>query len=336
MPRIVRSLPCSAALCCVLLLLCEVVAVAQAPVTGICDLSAEGYLMSSSQTGLTRWSWPALKSMPALKSTESIAGREVAIGFPANDLLPSPSGKLLAVAGGEPAESGTALVLDWPSGVKRVRLTGHLDVITALHWLDDQRLVTVAMDQQVKVWDISAGQTLATFDGHAKGVTDVCGIGKTRLIATSGLDQGIRIWDLDSSALVRSLSLHTGAVNALVAKPSGQDLSSGQGLPMIASGSDDGTVRFWQPTIGRMVRFAKLPAPVLDLVWSTVNDTVIASCNDGYLYWIDPLTVTIKDRQKVSDGWPYALAIVNDGNWIVVEGRQGDLVRIPVGGHDEQ
>lgn len=297
---------------------------AQAPVTGICDFSPQGYVLSSSQTGLARWSWPALQ--PA----EKFDGRELANGFAASDLKRSPNGQLLAVAGGEPAESGDVLVVDWPSGRKRVRLTGHLDVVTALHWLDDQRLVTVAMDQQVKVWDLTAKRALVTFDGHAKGVTDVCAIGETNLIATSGLDQGIRVWDLESSGLVRSLSLHTGPVNALVAKP------SAEGLPTIASGSDDATVRFWQPTIGRMVRFAKLPAPVLDLVWSQVEDAVIASCNDGFLYWIDPLTVTIKHRQKVSDGWPYALAIVNDGNWIVVEGRQGQLVRIPVGGSDEQ
>ena len=72
------------------------------------------------------------------------------------------------------------------------------------------------------------------------------------------MDQSLRVWDQSSGAIVRVLDNHTDEVRDLAPRP------RGEGLPMIASAAADRTVRLWQPTIGRLVRFARLPADLRD------------------------------------------------------------------------
>ena len=65
--------------------------------------------------------------------------------------------------------------------------------------------------------------------------------------------------------------------------------------PMVATVGSDRTCRLWQPTIGRMVRLARLPSPPLAVSWvSREASTMLAvACNDGHVRLIDPDTVAI-------------------------------------------
>ena len=50
--------------------------------------------------------------------------------------------------------------------------------------------------------------------------------------------------------------------------------------PLIASSGEDNTVRFWQPTIGRLVKFVKLPSVPLDIDWTVDGARVVAACQN--------------------------------------------------------
>ena len=87
--------------------------------------------------------------------------------------------------------------------------------------------------------------------------------GKT--LVSAGVDQSVRVWDLESAKLIRSLNQHTKPVHALALRP------TEVGLPMVASAAGDRTIRLWQPTIGRMVRYVRLDAEPLNIAWQSVN-----------------------------------------------------------------
>lgn len=82
-------------------------------------------------------------------------------------------------------------------------------------------------------------------------------------------------------------------------------------------------IRLWQPTIGRMVRFARLPAVPLDVAWSRGGEELVAGCDDGRVRRIDPDTVEILDTIDTLEGRVYAVAAGHLDGSCVVGGTSG-------------
>ena len=97
---------------------------------------------------------------------------------------------------------------------------------------------------------------------------------------------------------------------------------------MVASAAGDRTIRFWQPTIGRMVRYIRLDAEPLDVAWSADGLQIFASCVDGGVRAIDPVIVKIVDTMPAIDGWAYAIAVHPTDNSLAVGGSDGQVKRV--------
>jgi WD40 repeat protein len=98
---------------------------------------------------------------------------------------------------------------------------------------------------------------------------------------------------------------------------------------MLASVSDDRTVRFWQPTIGRMVRFVRLEGAVpLAVAWMPAGEAIVASCTDGRVRLVDPDTVNVLHDLPAIEGWAYSIAVHPQGREVVVGGEEGQLRRV--------
>ena len=139
---------------------------------------------------------------------------------------------------------------------------------------------------------------------------------------STGIDQNIRVWDLTSGELLRSMNNHTLPVNDLALRP------NDSGLPMLVSVGDDKTVRFWQPTIGRMVKFARLKGIPLDVSWVNNGTQVVAACDDGIIRIVDPDSVVITAEIQGLSGWIYALAVHPTDGSITIGGVNGQVKRI--------
>ena len=125
--------------------------------------------------------------------------------------------------------------------------------------------------------------------GHSRSVDTTCLLENGKTLVSSGSDQSLRVWDLETGKLIRSLNQHTKPVHALAAKPAAGS------LPMVASASGDRTIRFWQPTIGRMVRF------------------------------VDPVEVKVTKVLPAIDGWAYAIAVNSIDSGVAVGGSNGQI-----------
>ena len=135
-------------------------------------------------------------------------------------------------------------------------------MVQAIAWREDGLVfATAAADGLVLVHPADGREPPRLLEGHSRAVLAAGFVGHT--LVTAGLDQAVRVWDVETGRILRSLSNRTAGVVGLAVRPG----SPANAPPMVATVGSDRTCRLWQPTIGRMVRLARLPSPPLAVSW---------------------------------------------------------------------
>jgi coatomer subunit beta' len=110
---------------------------------------------------------------------------------------------------------------------------------------DPNIFASASMDHTVKVWNIGSPTPNFTLSGMSEGLNSVDffhGADKPHLVC--GAEKGdVFVWDYQSKQCVHTLSGHTNNVSAVLYHPE---------LPIIISGSEDGTVRLWNANTYRL------------------------------------------------------------------------------------
>ena len=102
-----------------------------------------------------------------------------------------------------------------------------------------------SLDRTVKVWTLGSPMANFTLMAHEKGVNSVDyyhGGDKPYIVTTSD-DKTVRIWDYLSKSCVQTLTGHMSNVSFAVFHSS---------LPLIISGSEDGSVKLWHANTYRL------------------------------------------------------------------------------------
>ena len=284
------------------------------PVTAIAFSPDGTHVVAASQRGLRVCSWPELKTTQLISTMASNV----------HDLAFAPDGKRLAVAGGDPAVQGIVEVFSWPDARPIFALREHTDSVLAIAWRDRDVIASASLDHEILLWNVHDGKPVRRLRGHSRGVTALCFLADGKTLVSGSLDQNIRVWDADSGELMRSLNNHTQAIHALKLRP-GSDA-----LPMVASAAADRTVRFWQPTIGRMVRFARVEFEPHDIVWLPDGSYLCIADHAGDVQTIDPDSAATELQLQGIDGWAFALAVHPTDGTLAVGGRDGELERLVV------
>ncbi|KJA17733.1 hypothetical protein HYPSUDRAFT_218691 [Hypholoma sublateritium FD-334 SS-4] len=130
---------------------------------------------------------------------------------------------------------------DWDKGWKNIQTyEGHTHYIMNLAFnpKDPNTFVSACLDRTVKMWSLGSSQPNFTMEAHDKGVNYVDfypGADKPYLV-TTGDDKTVKVWDYLSKSCVQTMEGHTNNVSFAVFHPN---------LPIIVSGSEDGTIKIW-------------------------------------------------------------------------------------------
>jgi len=317
MKSVVAILACTASFYSPFLHLCqgqtETGAESKAPITAVAIDKERPVAVVGSQSGLT------VRSLPDLKVLQELPTTLLSI----HDVEISSDGKRLVAVGGTPGESGCIELYEWPSGEQIKHASPHQDVIYGVAWSPDSTsFATASADKTVQIFDLDC-QNRGTLQGHSRAVMAVDYLPNDLGLLSAGVDTSIRYWDLkemqQNPQPVRTLINHTKEVFAMGIRRRSLDT-----IPVAASISQDRTVRFWQPTIGRMMRFVRLESVPLDFCWLSDGSQLAVACQDGRVRYVAADTAQVVKTIDALDGIAYCVA-VDSKNGLLVGGVDGQL-----------
>lgn len=109
----------------------------------------------------------------------------------------SPDGAILATGGGDPSRSGELKLWNMADGnLLREIPEAHSDTVLGIDFsYDGKYIATGAADKFVKVFEVSSGTFLKSFEGHTHHVLGVSWRADGKSLASCGADSVIKVWD---------------------------------------------------------------------------------------------------------------------------------------------
>jgi WD40 repeat protein len=171
----------------------------------------------------------------------------------------SPDGRVLASSS---ADSSLKL---WrvATGKCLHTLQGHSDWIVAVAYSSDGTLLASSgIDSaSIRVWQVETGVCLRTLEGHSDWVCAIAfapssaGEPAARILASGSDDYNVKLWNADTSECLHTLQGHTSNVRSVTFAPASTAFSlPGAVGKILASSSDDHTIKFWDTTTGQCLR----------------------------------------------------------------------------------
>ncbi|HJT34881.1 MAG TPA: c-type cytochrome domain-containing protein [Pirellulales bacterium] len=119
----------------------------------------------------------------------------------------SPDGALLATGGGLASRSGQLKIFQVADGqLVRDISAAHRDTVRGVRFSPDaQLLATASADRLIKLFHVSDGSLVRTFEGHTHHVLGIAWSADGKLLASCGGDQTVKLWDVETGLCAQTM-----------------------------------------------------------------------------------------------------------------------------------
>lgn len=183
-----------------------------------------------------------------------------------------------------------------PNGNTLLNLNQHTDLVAAVAWSPDGRLVaTASWDHTVKVWNAQNGELLCTYFGHSGEIYALAWSPNGQKIASASNDNTVQVWDpTNCSTPFLTYTGHSGAVYSVAWSPDGLE---------IISGSWDHTARIWNALTGKTLQIFPFTDVVSSVAWAHNGQNIAIGDWNEYVQIIhqDTSSSNWKTLQKYRD-----------------------------------
>ena len=235
----------------------------------------------------------------------------------------SADGRLMAAAGGAPAQFGEVKVWDVESGQLRYTIKGHNDCIYSVDFSSDgKQIVTASYDRMIELWSAETGEHIRALKDHVDAVYAVDFGSKTGQLLSGGADRSVKLWNLETGKPSLTLSEPMAGVLSVAFHPDGRH---------IAAAGADRTIRTWSITNDENTAADLVKAmtghegAILRIAYSPDGATIVSTSSDRSLKVWDAVTLAEKAVLTDQSDWAQALAFHPDGKSFVVGRYDGTL-----------
>ncbi|MCV3215539.1 WD40 repeat domain-containing protein [Plectonema radiosum NIES-515] len=113
---------------------------------------------------------------------------------------------------------------------------------------------TQAGDKTLKLWEVTTGTCLRTFEGHEGYVNSVC-LSADNCFALSGSgDRTLKLWEVATGICLRTFEGHEGFVTSVCLSADGRFALSGSAERIRRAGGEGNTLKLWDVATGNCLR----------------------------------------------------------------------------------
>jgi transcriptional regulator with XRE-family HTH domain len=179
--------------------------------------------------------------------------------------------------------------------------------VNAVALSPDGKLLAVATNRQVQLWDLAGGRLVAGLADRPDLVWSVAFTPDSQMLISGG-DRMISLWDVASTGLLGNLRGHTHWIWSVAVSPDGG---------LLASGSADHTIRLWSLADGTCEAvFTGHEGPVRAVAFSPDGTALASSSTDGTTGLWDVTERRLRQRWRTSDAEVLAVAFSPDGGCV--------------------
>ncbi|NES05687.1 MAG: WD40 repeat domain-containing protein, partial [Okeania sp. SIO2F4] len=246
---------------------------------------------------LPNWQYPQL--------LDSLAKHQDGVG----SVTISPDGQTLASGSWD----NTIKLWDLESGELQRTLTGHLQDVASVIFLDQKTLLSASYDRTIKRWHLNTGELLSsfnqspnfTFNGHSRNIECFALSPDGQVLASDSHDQTVKLWDIFTGQEIHTFCCHAEEVISIAFNQDGW---------ILASGSMDGGIKLWDLKQRKLKKtlYSDL-GWVISLAFSPDGKTLFSGSQNGKIEKWDLDSGKRIDTLDGHSGAVFSLAFSPDG-----------------------